>query len=66
MLDCLKCEFHDILDKMVHGFYEIRCRHNAMRDHRVFKCVDEDEMADIKDGLVGVKPPKQCPFNKMG
>lgn len=64
MFDCMKCENHYILDKMVHGFYEIRCKHNAMRDHRVIKCVTEDEFDDIKDGLVAVNPPKQCPFIK--
>jgi len=61
--NCLKCEYHYILDKMVHGFYEIKCRHGRMRDYQVLACFDEEQIAKIKDDMIRVNPPKQCPFS---
>ena len=62
MFDCMRCENHKVLDKMVIGFYEIRCRHNKMVDHQVIDCVTEAKFEDIRNGLTVVKPPKQCPY----
>ena len=62
--NCLKCEHHYIVDKMVHGFYEIKCNHGEMRDYQVLACLYEEQIAKIKDEMIKVNQPKECPLLK--
>lgn len=57
-LNCKDCDHYQVIDKMIFGFYEIRCSHPEMRDHRVLKILTEDEFQILNNLL----SPKYCPL----